>query len=351
MSRHRTVPYLVAIIALLFATFGSLPVPVRADHNDHHHGDDREHDGGKKDKSPPEPTVEITLPPLPTDTATPEPTDTAIPAPTPTPTFQPAPAPTSPPPVIPTAVPQFEPPPAPVVDPSAYQIAVKCTYYVDKDATACRFAVQPQPGWIAANHAILRSTLCTEVMSGELGYVDFDPTTGTQGYWFDQANDRMVLVGQVKVKGTAHYAVQVGGTGIKLIGPGLSCGVSKSAGAQIIVSKYICSVAADDPRAGSSAGFVQAQNAPFQPPAGADRCRHVAEGEASFGLDFVDGVPSVGGLPTRANGRVRFTGVSDGRYRLLDRASHTRSDVFALTGGDLLLFRVIQYIPDTRAGH
>jgi hypothetical protein len=345
MSKHRTVPYLIAIIALLFATFGSLPAPARADHNEHHHGDDRKHDGGKKEKPPPDPTIEVTVPPPPA-TSTPEPTETATPAPTPIDES------TSPPPAIPTTAPQTQhPPPAPFVDPSAYQVAVKCKYSAEKDATACRFAVRPEPGWVAADHAILRSTLCTEVMSGDLGYVAFDPATGAQGYWFDQANDRMVLVGQVKVKGTAHYAVQVGGISIKLTGPGLSCGISKSAGAQIIVSKYICSVAADDHRAGSTTGFAPAPNMPFQPPEGADRCRHVVEGETSFGLDFVDGVPSVGGLPTRANGRVRFTGVSPGRYRLLERASHTRSDVFALTGSDLVLFRVIEYIPDTRAGN
>jgi hypothetical protein len=341
MSKHRTVPYVVAIIALLIATFGSLPAPVRADHNEHHHGDDRTHDGGKKEKPPADPTE---VPPP--DPTTPEPTDTAVPVPTP------ADAPTSRPPGIPTAAPPIEqPPPAPVVDPSAYQIAVKCTYYADRDATACRFAVQPEAGWIAADHAILRSTLCTEVMSGDLGYVDYDPATGAQGYWFDQFSDRMVLVGQVKVKGTAHYAVQVGATDFKLTGPGLSCGISKSDGTQIIVSKYICSVAVDDPRAGSTTGFAPTPNMPFQPPEGTERCRHVAEGETSFALDFVDGVPSVGGLPTRANGRVRFTGVNAGRYRLLERASHTRSDVFTLTGSDLVLFRVIQYIPDTRAGH
>jgi hypothetical protein len=369
MSTRRTVPYLIAIIALLVAMMGSSTAPVYADHGDHHHGGDHEHGGdgehdgrnhdgdgkrdGDKEKPPREPTIENTPPSFhPTDTPRPEPTNTATPKPAPTdaPTSMSQPAPAS----IPTAAPQFELPAAPtgpIIDPSAYQITVKCKYYEEKDATACRFAITSQLGAIAASHAILRSTLCTEVMSGDLGYVAFDAATGAQGYWFDQANDRMVLVGQVKVKGTAHYAVQVAGTGIKLTGPGLSCGISKSAGAQIIVSKYICAVAADDPRAGSSAGFVQAQNAPFQSPPGADRCRHVAEGETSFALDFVDGVPSAGGLPTRANGRVRFTGVSPGRYRLLERASHTRSDVFALTGSGLVLFRVIQYVPETRADH
>jgi hypothetical protein len=371
MSRLRTLPNLFAIIVLLVAIMSAFPAPVYADHGDHHHGGDHEHggdgehdgggkhdgdgkhDGGDKEQPPREPTIEITPPPFhPTDTPRPEPTNTAAPEPTstdePTSTSQPAPA------SIPPAAPQVDlptAPPAPIIDPNAYQITVKCKYYEEKDATACRFAVTSQFGAVAASHAILRSTLCTEAMSGEVGYVDYDATTGAQGYWFDQLNDRMVLVGQVKVKGTAHYAVQVGASDFKLTGPGLSCGISKSAGAQIIVAKYICSVAADDPRAGSTAGFVQYLNAPFQPPAGADRCRHVAEGETSFALDYVDGVPSVGGLPTRANGRVRFTGVDAGRYRLLERASHTRSDVITLPGSGLMLYRVIEFVPDTIAGH
>jgi hypothetical protein len=347
MRNRRSLPYLVALLALLAALIGPVASPVHADNAGHNHGDDQKHDGGhKKDKPPPDPTeaptVEVTLPPEPTETAIPEPTETTAPTAEPT----------SAPEAFPAAPPVNEPaaPPGPFIDPSTYQIAVTCKYYEEKDATACRFTVDPGFGGIAANHAILTSALCTEVMSGEVGYVDWDAATGTQGYWLDQANDRMVLVGQVRVKGHAHYAVQVGSSDFKLSGPGLSCGVSKSGGTQIIVSKYICSVPADDPRAGESAGFVQYQNVPFEPPAGADRCRHVAEGETSFTLDYVDGVPSAGGLPTRANGRVRFTGVREGRYRLVERTSHTRSDVFAPSGSGLLLFRVVEFVPDTRAG-
>ena len=100
-------------------------------------------------------------------------------------------------------------PPAPAVDPAAYQIAVRCTYYQEADATACRFAVESLSGGILASHAVLTSALCTEVMSGEVGD-SIRPGTGAQGSWLDQVNDRMVLVGHVRVKGHAHYAVQVG---------------------------------------------------------------------------------------------------------------------------------------------
>jgi hypothetical protein len=345
MSRLRTVLYLVAMFALLAAMFGSLASPVQADDGGHHHGDDHKGDDHKKDKPAPDPTdppptFEVTPTRLPTDT--PEPTGTTPPPPDATAT--PAPAQETIPDLVPTA------PPVPAVDPAAYQIAVRCTYYKEKDATACRFAVESLSGGILASHAVLTSALCTEVMSGEVGYVDFDPATGAQGYWLDQVNDRMVLVGEVSVKGHARYAVQVGSTDFKLTGPGLSCGVSKSAGAQIFVSKYICSVTADDPRAGESAGFVQYRNEPFAPPEGADRCRHVADGETSFALDYVDGVPTVAGLPTHANGRVRFTGVGEGRYRLVERTSHARSDVFTLSGSGLVLFRVIEFVPERGAG-
>ena len=79
-------------------------------------------------------------------------------------------------------------------------------------------------------------------------------------------------------------------------------------------------------------------------------CRHVADGESSFALDYVDGVPTVAGLPTHANGRVRFTGVGEGRYRLVERTSHARSDVFTLSGSGLVLFRVIEFVPENGAG-
>ena len=145
MSRLRTVLYLVAMFALLAAMFGSLASPVQADDGGPHHGDDHKGDDHKKDKPAPDPTdppptFEVTPTRLPTDT--PEPTGT-----TPPPleaTATPAPAQETIPDLVPTA------PPVPAVDPAAYQIAVRCTYYKEKDATACRFAVESLSGGVPA---------------------------------------------------------------------------------------------------------------------------------------------------------------------------------------------------------
>ena len=52
--------------------------------------------------------------------------------------------------------------------------------------------------------------------------------------------------------------------------------------------------------------FDEAANAPFQAPDGARDCHTIDDGKASFTLDDVDTVPSVGGIPTSPNGRVRF---------------------------------------------
>ena len=54
MSRLRTVLYLVAIVALLAAMFGSLASPVQADDGGNHHGDDHKGDDHKKDKPGPD---------------------------------------------------------------------------------------------------------------------------------------------------------------------------------------------------------------------------------------------------------------------------------------------------------
>ena len=149
-------------------------------------------------------------------------------------------------------------------------------------------------------------------MSGEVGYVDYDPATGTQGYWFDQFNDRMVLLGQVKVKGTAHYAVQVGASDFKLYGTrAFLRNIEERGGPDHHREVHLHRCGRRSTRGQHGRVHTLRQHA-VQPPAGADRCRHVAEGETSFALDYVDGVPSVGGLPTHASGRVRFTGVTAG---------------------------------------
>ena len=64
----------------------------------------------------------------------------------------------------------------------------------------------------------------------------------------------------------------------------------------------------------------------------------------------MDRVPSIGGLPTHANGRVRFLGVRAGQYRLIEGASGEQSKFFSVPGSGLEIFHVIQFVAETRVG-
>jgi hypothetical protein len=200
------------------------------------------------------------------------------------------------------------------------------------------------------DYAVLTSPLCTEAMDGTVAYVNPDPLIGVVGYRFDSGHNKLVLVGKATVKGNARYAVSVAGTSFKLTGPGISCGVSKSAGTMIIVAKYVCTVPGGDPRTTAPLAFTQPTNAPFQSPDGTANCHAVGEGQDSFTLDFVDRVPSIGGLPTHANGRVRFLGVRAGQYRLIEGANGEQSESFSVPGSGLEIFHVIQFVAETGVG-
>jgi hypothetical protein len=300
--------------------------------------------------TPVPPTATIPLPTIPIPTI-PIPTRTPIP-PFPTSTANP---PTS------TATPDFltpsisEPTVQPTevsaasgkIDKSGYGATVRCTYRVKTDTTACRFNINVADGALPINYAVLTSQMCTEVMDGSITYVNPDPVTGATGYAFAGRNNRMVMVGKVTVRGNARYILSVGGNVFGITGPGLACGISKTEGTMIIASRFVCTVTADDPRASAGLMFDQAVNAPFQAPNGASDCHAVDDGEASFTLDYVDEVPSVGGIPTSPNGRVRFRHVVAGQYRLIDGESGTQSTSFRVPGNGLTIFHVIEFVPET----
>ena len=214
------------------------------------------------------------------------------------------------------------------------------------DATACRFSIDVATGSLPLDYAVLTSQMCTEVMDGSISYVNPDPVTGATGYAFAGQDNRMVLVGKVTVKGNARYIPSAGGFVFGITGPGLSCGVSKTEGTMIIASHFVCIVAASDPRVKDGLTFDRAVNAPFEAPDGARDCHAVGNGGASFTLDFVDKVPSVGGLPTSSNGRVRFRRVAAGLYRLIDGESGTQSGSFSVPGNGLTIFHVIEFVPE-----
>ena len=232
------------------------------------------------------------------------------------------------------------------IDKSGYGATVRCTYRVKTDVSACRFNINVAAGALPVNYAVLTSQMCTEVMDGSITYVDPDPVTGATGYAFAAENNRMVMVGKVSVKGNARYILSVGEHVFGITGPGLACGVSKSEGTMIIASRFVCSVAADDPRVTNGLMFDEAANAPFQAPDGARDCHTIDDGKASFTLDYVDTVPSVGGIPTSPNGRVRFRHVVAGQYRLIDGGSGTQSNSFRVPGNGLTIFHVIEFVPE-----
>ena len=120
-----------------------------------------------------------------------------------------------------------------------YGVALKCNYHATSDTTNCRFTVNAISGAPPFDYGILTSPICTEAMDGTVLYVNPDPLIGAIGYRFDSGHNKLVLVGKATVKGNARYAVSVAGTSFKLTGPGISCGVSKSAGTMIIVAKYV----------------------------------------------------------------------------------------------------------------
>ena len=233
------------------------------------------------------------------------------------------------------------------IDKSGYGATVRCTYRVKTDTTACRYNINVAEGAFPINYAVLTSQMCTEVMDGSITYVNPDPVTGATGYAFAGRNNRMVMVGKVTVRGNARYILSVGGNVFGITGPGLACGISKTEGTMIIASRFVCTVTADDPRASAGLMFDQAVNAPFQAPNGASDCHAVDDGEASFTLDYVDEVPSVGGIPTSPNGRVRFRHVVAGQYRLIDGESGTQSTSFRVPGNGLTIFHVIEFVPET----
>jgi hypothetical protein len=256
--------------------------------------------------------------------------------------------------VLPTVpVPTVPPPPesssaSGLIQRDGYGVALKCAYHPTTDTTNCRFTVNAVSDTLPFDYAVLTSPLCTEAMDGTVSYVEADPQTGATGYRFEVGHNKLVLVGKATVKGNARYALNVSGTSFKLTGPGISCGVSKSAGTMIIVAKFVCSVPAGDPRTTAPLVFTQPLNEPFQSPDGAAGCHAVGEGEDSFTLDYVDKVSSIGGLPTRANGRVRFLGVRAGQYRLIEGATGDRSQSFSVPGNGLEIFHVIQFVVETR---
>jgi hypothetical protein len=299
---------------------------------------------------PPPPTETPIPPPPPTNTPIPPPPPTNTPIPPPPPTSTPTPV------VLPTfPVPTVPPPPESssstgLIQRDGYGVALKCAYHLETDTTNCRFTVNAVTGQPPYDSAVLTSALCTEAMDGTVSYVEPDPQTGAIGYRFDAGHNKLVLVGKATVKGNAHYVVDVSGTSIKLTGPGISCGVSKSAGTMIIVAKYVCSVPAGDARTTAPLVFTQPRNEPFQSPDGAAKCHAVGEGDDSFTLDHVDKVPSIGGLPTHANGRVRFLGVRAGQYRLIEGATGDRSQSFSVPGTGIEIFHVIQFVVETRVG-
>jgi hypothetical protein len=269
----------------------------------------------------------------------------------PSPTFQPPTATSTPsflPPFVagPTVQPTEVSAASGKIDKSGYGATVRCTYRVKTDVSACRFNINVADGALPVNYAVLTSQMCTEVMDGSITYVDPDPVTGATGYAFAAENNRMVMVGKVSVKGNARYILSVGGHVFGITGPGLACGISKSEGTMIIASRFVCTVAAGDPRATNGLMFDQAANAPFQTPDGARDCHTVDDGKASFTLDYVDKVPSVGGIPTSPNGRVRFRHVVAGQYRLIDGGSGTQSNSFRVPGNGLTIFHVIEFVPE-----
>jgi hypothetical protein len=258
--------------------------------------------------------------------------------------------------VLPTfPVPIVPPPPESssstgLIQRDGYGVALKCAYHPETDTTNCRFTVTAATGQPTYDSAVLTSALCTEAMDGTVSYVEPDLQSGAIGYRFDAGHNKLVLVGKATVKGNAHYVVNVSGTTFKLTGSGISCGVSKSAGTMIIVAKYVCSVPAGDARTTAPLVFTQPRNEPFQSPDGAAKCHAVGEGDDSFTLDHVDKVPSIGGLPTHANGRVRFLGVHAGQYRLIEGATGDRSQSFSVPGTGIEIFHVIQFVVETRVG-